>query len=33
ASFDLGLPFFYGRYVYYHLDQTANNGPSPYVGF
>ena len=33
SSFDLGLPFFYGRYVYYHLDQTASGGPSPYVGF
>ncbi|WP_233851730.1 DUF3443 domain-containing protein [Paraburkholderia sp. HD33-4] len=33
ASFDLGLPFFYGRYVYYHLDQTASGGPSPYVGY
>jgi hypothetical protein len=33
ASFDLGLPFFYGRHVYYHLDQTASGGPAPYVGF
>ncbi|MCC8402197.1 DUF3443 domain-containing protein [Paraburkholderia sp. MMS20-SJTN17] len=33
TSFDLGLPFFYGRYVYYHLDQTASGGPSPYVGY
>jgi hypothetical protein len=33
ASFDLGLPFFYGRYVYYHLDQTASGGPSPFVGY
>jgi hypothetical protein len=33
ASFDLGLPFFFGRAVYYHLDQTANSGPSPYVAF
>ncbi|NML32076.1 DUF3443 domain-containing protein [Paraburkholderia antibiotica] len=32
-SFDLGLPFFYGRHVYYHLDQTASGGPSPYVGY
>ncbi|RKE25353.1 uncharacterized protein DUF3443 [Paraburkholderia sp. BL23I1N1] len=33
GSFDLGLPFFYGRYVYYGFDQTANGGQSPYVGF
>ncbi|MEX3637179.1 DUF3443 domain-containing protein [Paraburkholderia sp. BR14320] len=33
ASFDLGLPFFYGRHVYYHLDQTASGGPSPFVGY
>ncbi|KXU89641.1 hypothetical protein CI15_05450 [Paraburkholderia monticola] len=33
ASFDVGLPFFYGRYVYYHLDQTASGGASPYVGY
>ncbi|CAE6771007.1 DUF3443 domain-containing protein [Paraburkholderia haematera] len=33
GSFDLGLPFFYGRYMYYGFDQTANGGQSPYVGF
>jgi hypothetical protein len=33
ASFDLGLPFFYGRHVYYHLDQTASGGPAPFVGY
>ncbi|MBC8745407.1 hypothetical protein OKW43_002589 [Paraburkholderia sp. WC7.3g] len=33
ASFDLGLPFFYGRHVYYHLDQTASGGPAPSVAF
>ncbi|NPT55689.1 DUF3443 domain-containing protein [Paraburkholderia elongata] len=33
SSFDLGLPFFYGRYVYYGFDQTASGGPAPYVGF
>ncbi|WP_233803948.1 DUF3443 domain-containing protein [Paraburkholderia sp. HP33-1] len=33
TSFDLGLPFFYGRYVYYHLDQTASGGASPYVAY
>ncbi|MFM0740354.1 DUF3443 domain-containing protein [Paraburkholderia xenovorans] len=33
SSFDLGLPFFYGRYVYYGLDQTATGGPAPFVGY
>jgi hypothetical protein len=33
GNFDLGLPFFYGRYVYYGIDRTANGGQSPYVGF
>ncbi|MFM0209034.1 DUF3443 domain-containing protein [Paraburkholderia sediminicola] len=33
SSFDLGLPFFYGRHVYYGFDQTANGGQAPYVGF
>lgn len=33
GSFDMGLPFFYGRYMYYGFDQTANGGQSPYVGF
>ncbi|MDH6149752.1 MULTISPECIES: DUF3443 domain-containing protein [Paraburkholderia] len=33
ASFDLGLPFFYGRHVYYQLDQTASGGPAPFVGY
>ncbi|MBK5119749.1 DUF3443 domain-containing protein [Burkholderia sp. R-69980] len=33
SSFDLGLPFFYGRYVYYGFDQTASGGQTPYVGF
>ncbi|MCC8393221.1 DUF3443 domain-containing protein [Paraburkholderia sp. MMS20-SJTR3] len=32
-SFDLGLPFFYGRHVYYHLDQTASGGAAPFVGY
>ncbi|MDE1181247.1 DUF3443 domain-containing protein [Paraburkholderia sp.] len=31
--FDLGLPYFYGRYVYYGMDQTASGGQSPYVAF
>jgi hypothetical protein len=30
---DLGMPFFYGRSVYYGYDQTAVGGPSPYVAF
>lgn len=30
SSFDLGLPFFYGRHVYYGID---NGGQSPYVAF
>jgi hypothetical protein len=33
ASFDLGLPFFYGRHMYVGFDQTANGGQSPYVGY
>lgn len=33
SSFDLGLPFFYGRHVYYGIDQTLSGGQAPYVGF
>lgn len=33
SSFDLGLPFFYGRHVYYGIDQTLSGGQQPYVGF
>lgn len=37
SSFDLGLPFFYGRHVYYGIDQTQNGlfpgGQAPYVAF
>ncbi|WP_322048786.1 DUF3443 domain-containing protein [Paraburkholderia sp. J67] len=34
SSLDLGLPFFYGRYVYYGQDQTATGGSQkPYVAF
>ncbi|NIF55189.1 DUF3443 domain-containing protein [Burkholderia sp. Ax-1724] len=33
SSFDLGLPFFYGRYVYYGIDKTANGGAAPFVAF
>lgn len=32
-AFDLGLPFFFGRYVYYGMDQTANGGQAPFVAF
>jgi hypothetical protein len=33
SSFDLGLPFFYGRHVYYGIDKTASGGPAPFVAF
>jgi hypothetical protein len=34
ANLDLGLPFFYGRYVYFGLDTTALGGTqSPYIAF
>jgi hypothetical protein len=33
SSFDLGLPFFYGRHVYYGFDRTSTTGQAPYVGF
>jgi hypothetical protein len=33
TSFDLGLPFFYGRHVYYGIDQTASGGQAPFVAF
>ncbi|CAE6686420.1 hypothetical protein R70006_00103 [Paraburkholderia domus] len=33
SSFDLGLPFFYGRHVYYGFDLTSTTGQTPYVGF
>jgi hypothetical protein len=33
TSFDLGLPFFYGRHVYYGFDRTATGGATPYVAF
>jgi hypothetical protein len=34
ANLDLGLPFFYGRYVYYGYDQTATGGTqTPYFAF
>jgi hypothetical protein len=34
SSFDLGLPFFFGRDVYYAIDgETTSSGPGPYVAF
>lgn len=37
SSFDLGLPFFYGRHVYYGIDQTQGGlnpgGQAPFVAF
>lgn len=33
ASLDLGLPFFYGRYVFLGMDQTATGGQAPFVAF
>ncbi|WP_414695257.1 DUF3443 domain-containing protein [Paraburkholderia sp.] len=33
AALDLGLSFFYGRYVYYGMDMSASGGKAPYVAF
>jgi hypothetical protein len=33
SSFDIGLPFFYGRHIYYGIDQTASGGKAPFVGY
>ncbi|WP_233271685.1 DUF3443 domain-containing protein [Paraburkholderia acidiphila] len=33
TSLDLGLSFFYGRYVYYGMDLTASGGKAPYVAY
>ncbi|HEX7935184.1 MAG TPA: DUF3443 family protein [Paraburkholderia sp.] len=33
SAFDLGLPFFYGRHVYYGYDLSASGGQTPYVAF
>lgn len=33
GSFDIGLPFFFGRYMYYGIDQTATGGQAPFVGY
>jgi hypothetical protein len=30
---DLGIPFFYGRYVYYGMDKRATGGAAPFVAF
>ena len=33
GGFDIGLPFFYGRYMYFGIDRSATGGQSPYVGY
>lgn len=33
GSVDIGLPFFYGRYMYFGIDQTTQGGPAPFVAF
>ncbi|MEM5318345.1 DUF3443 family protein [Paraburkholderia sp. JHI869] len=33
TTLDLGLSFFYGRYVYYGMDMTATGGKAPYVAY
>ncbi|WP_415774067.1 DUF3443 domain-containing protein [Paraburkholderia sp. J8-2] len=33
AALDLGLSFFYGRYVYYGMDMTASGGKAPFVAY
>ncbi|TDN67972.1 DUF3443 domain-containing protein [Paraburkholderia sp. BL10I2N1] len=33
TSVDFGLPFFFGRYVYYGIDQRASSGPAPFIAF
>ncbi len=30
---DLGMPFFYGRTVYYGLDQSSSGGTGPFIAF
>lgn len=32
-GYDLGLPFFFGRYVYYGMDKRASGGATPFVAF
>ncbi|RFU47494.1 DUF3443 domain-containing protein [Paraburkholderia sp. DHOC27] len=33
GSFDIGLPFFFGRYMYYGFDRTLQGGQQPFVGY
>lgn len=33
TKLDMGMPFFYGRTVYYGYDQQGTGGPKPYVAF
>jgi hypothetical protein len=33
TSIDLGLPFFFGRYVYYGMDQRSTGGAAPFIAF
>ena len=33
TTFDFGMPFFFGRTVYYGIDQTATGGQAPFVAF
>lgn len=33
AFVDVGMPFFYGRTVYYGLDRSGSGGPGPFVAF
>ena len=33
GTFDIGLPFFYGRNIYFGIDQSANGGQAPFVGY
>ncbi|MBP0591214.1 DUF3443 domain-containing protein [Paraburkholderia sp. LEh10] len=33
TAFDLGLPFFFGRYVYFGMDKRASGGQAPFVAF
>ena len=30
---DLGMPFFYGRTIYYGLDQSGSGGSGPFIAF
>ncbi|WP_228980016.1 DUF3443 domain-containing protein [Paraburkholderia gardini] len=30
---DLGLPFFFGRYVYFGMDLSSTGGPAPFIAF